>query len=297
MKAHSSSQSSDRRSKLPCLLFPEVPFPESSAPESSVSKSSRSQFIPALNRLGSFCGLAAQLLQFGLHPFVFSLVALFFKHLRPTMQCNGPAGCSRLLPEAKVAPTHRSADRRRYGAMLNTFAGLVVTITYISGAAASEIAVKEIRTGEYEFVLTDPITMSEREARSKIANAAIVTCKGRNPVLGKYHFNSEELISGDEQPSLESKGFRFVQEVSCSSSAIAPDSVRVSVLHGEEERRKVEGEVRGKSERYFKLIASREFDGARALLDFRGLSVSRKDWVDQRSAFQAVAGEPVHISI
>ena len=33
---------------------------------------------------------------------------------RPTMQCNGPAGCSRLLPEAKVAPTHRSADRRRW---------------------------------------------------------------------------------------------------------------------------------------------------------------------------------------
>lgn len=114
VKAHSSSQSSGRRSQLPCLLFPEVAFPESSAPKSSVSKSSRSQFIPTFNRLGSFCGLAAQLLQFGLHPFVFSLVALFFKHLRPTMQCIGPAGCSHLLPEAKAAPTHRAADRRRY---------------------------------------------------------------------------------------------------------------------------------------------------------------------------------------
>ena len=33
---------------------------------------------------------------------------------RPTMQCIGPAGCSRLLLEVKVAPTHRSADRRRW---------------------------------------------------------------------------------------------------------------------------------------------------------------------------------------
>ncbi len=114
VKAHPSSQSSDRRSQLPCLLFPEVPSRASSAPESSVSKSSRSQFTPVFNRLGSFCGLAAKFLQFGLHSFLFSLVALYFKHLRPTMQCIGPAGCSRLLPEAKVAPTHRSADRRRY---------------------------------------------------------------------------------------------------------------------------------------------------------------------------------------
>ena len=116
VKAHSSSQSSGRRSQLPCLLFPEVPFPASSAPGSSVFMSSGSKIILAFGRFGSLGGFAALLFQFGLHSFLFSLVALFFKHLRPTMQCNGPAGCSRLLPEAKVAPTHRSADRRRCAA-------------------------------------------------------------------------------------------------------------------------------------------------------------------------------------
>ena len=37
-----------------------------------------------------------------------------FPSIRPTMQCIGPAGCSRLLLCAKVAPTHRSADCRRW---------------------------------------------------------------------------------------------------------------------------------------------------------------------------------------
>ena len=114
VKAHSSSQSAGGRSQLPCLLFPEVPFPASSAPGSSVFMSSGSKITLAFGRFGSLGGFAALLLQFGLHSLLFSLVALFFKHLRPTMQCIGPAGCSRLLPEAKVAPTHRAADCRRY---------------------------------------------------------------------------------------------------------------------------------------------------------------------------------------
>jgi hypothetical protein len=32
---------------------------------------------------------------------------------RPTMQCIGPAGCSRFLLYVKVAPTHRAADCER----------------------------------------------------------------------------------------------------------------------------------------------------------------------------------------
>ena len=76
--------------------------------------SSGSKIILAFGRFGSLVCFALLLLQFGSHTSVSSLAALFFKHLRPTMQCNGPAGCSRLLLYAKVAPTHRSADRRRW---------------------------------------------------------------------------------------------------------------------------------------------------------------------------------------
>ena len=76
--------------------------------------SSGSKIILAFGQFGSLGGFAVLLLQFGLYSSPFSLVALFFNHLRPTMQCIGPAGCSRLLLYAKVAPTHRSADRRRW---------------------------------------------------------------------------------------------------------------------------------------------------------------------------------------
>ena len=116
VKSHSSSQSSGGRSQLLCLLFPEVPFPALSTPGCSMFMSSGSKIILAFRRFGSLGGFPALLLQFGLHPSLFSLVALVFKHLRPTMQCIGPAGCSRLLPEAKVAPTHRAADCRRWAA-------------------------------------------------------------------------------------------------------------------------------------------------------------------------------------
>jgi hypothetical protein len=38
------------------------------------------------------------------------VICIVADRFRPTMQCIGPAGCSRLLLCAKVAPTHRAAD-------------------------------------------------------------------------------------------------------------------------------------------------------------------------------------------
>jgi hypothetical protein len=42
------------------------------------------------------------------------IICIVVDRFRPTMQCIGPAGCSRLLLCAKVAPTHRAADCRRW---------------------------------------------------------------------------------------------------------------------------------------------------------------------------------------
>jgi hypothetical protein len=42
------------------------------------------------------------------------VICIVAERFRPTMQCIGPAGCSRLLLCAKVAPTHRAADCRRW---------------------------------------------------------------------------------------------------------------------------------------------------------------------------------------
>lgn len=69
------------------------------------------------------------------------------------------------------------------------------------------------------------------------------------------------------------------------------------MLEGAEEARKVQDEVKRKSEEYFRLIASRQVDEAITQVAVAGMGGNEADWKSEKLSFQGIAGEPVEISV
>jgi hypothetical protein len=155
---------------------------------------------------------------------------------------------------------------------------------------------REVQPGTYEFVLTNPTALSESEAMAHIAKAAASTCKGMTPVLGRYRYEAKEAIGGGDLSSREPNTFRFVQEVSCVPGTQVQTGERRPTLQNEEESRRVQNEVKLKSEAYFQLIASKRIDEAFAQVAAR-MGVNEARWKSDKLSFQAMAGEPLAISI
>ena len=188
-----------------------------------------------------------------------------------------------------------AADFERYGAIMNVFVTLLAGIFWISSASAAEVSVRQVQPGTYEFVLTNPTPLSESDARARIAEAAASTCKGLTAVPGRWRYESKEAIGGGDPLSRET--FRFVLEVSCVPGAQVQSGVRRPTLQNEEESRRIQNEVKLKSEAYFRLIASKQIDEALTQVAIARMGVDEARWKSDKLSFQAMAGEPLEISI
>ena len=186
----------------------------------------------------------------------------------------------------------RAPQPRRYGAIMNVLVMLLAGIIWMSSASAAEISVRQIQPGTYEFVLTNPTALSESEARAGIAEAAASTCKGLTAVPGRWRYESKEGIGGGDRET-----FRFVLEVSCVPGAQKQAGERRPTLQNEEESRRVQNEVKLKSEAYFQLIASKRIEEAVTQVAIARMGVNEARWKSDKLSFQAMAGEPLEISI
>lgn len=179
---------------------------------------------------------------------------------------------------------------------MNVIVILLAGIIWTSSAIAAEVTVRQVQPGKYEFVLTSPTVLSESEASAYITESATSTCKDTSPVLGRYKYEAREtIISGDHPP--EPNKFRFVQEVFCVPGVLAQTGERLPTLKNEEEYRRVQHEVKLKSEKYFKLIASKQTDEAVRQVAMDRMGVSEAGWKDDKESFQAMAGELIEVSI
>ena len=183
----------------------------------------------------------------------------------------------------------------RYGAIMNVFVTLLSWIVGISIASAAEVSVRQVQPGTYEFVLTNPTALSESEARAGIAEAAASTCKGLTAVPGRWRYESKEAIGGGDP--LPRETFRFVLEVSCVPGAQVQTGERRPTLQNEEESRRVQNEVKLKSEAYFRLIASKRIDEALTKVAIARMGVNEAKWKSDKLSFLAMAGEPLEFSI
>ncbi|MBC7984313.1 MAG: hypothetical protein H7Y02_10720, partial [Candidatus Obscuribacterales bacterium] len=180
---------------------------------------------------------------------------------------------------------------------MNVFVTLLAGVIWLSSAVAAEVSVRQVQPGKYEFVLTNPTALSESEAMAEIAKAAASPCKGITPVLGKYRYEAKEAIGGGGLSSREPDTFRFVQEVSCVPGAQVQTGERRPTLQNEEESRRVQSEVKLKSEAYFQLIASKRVDEALTQVAVARMGVNEAKWKSDKLSFQTMAGEPLEISI
>lgn len=167
----------------------------------------------------------------------------------------------------------------------------------MSSASAAEVSVREIQQGTYEFVLTNPTTLTESEAMAHIAKAASSICKDITAVPGKWRFEAKEAIGSGEPSPREPNTFRFVQEISCVSGSQVQTGKRRPTLQNEEESRRAQNEVKLKSEAYFQFIASKRIDEAFAHIAAARMGVNEARWKSDKLSFQAMAGEPLEISI
>ena len=173
---------------------------------------------------------------------------------------------------------------------------LIAGALSIQAACAAQIGVRQLRENEFEFVLTNPVSLSESEARALIAGVAANVCKGLTPALGKYRFESTEAI-GQDAPADGSEGFRFVQEVSCVPGSAGPAESRLPTLSTPEESQRVQDDVRLWSEAWFRLIADKRVDDAYEQMSAGSRGGDEAAWKRDMLSFQATAGKPLQISI
>ena len=190
-----------------------------------------------------------------------------------------------------------AADAERYGAIMNLLLTLMAGAIWLSSASAAEVSVREVQPGTYEFVLTHPTALSESEAMNHVAKAATSTCKEMTAVPGKWKYEAKEAIVGGNRSSREADMFRFVQEVSCAPGAQVQTGEHRPTLLNEEESRRVQNDVKLKSEAYFQFIASKRVDQALTQVAVARMGVNEVSWKNEKMSFQAMAGEPLEISI
>jgi hypothetical protein len=163
-----------------------------------------------------------------------------------------------------------------------------------SPASAAGVSVRQVQQNTYEFVLTNPTPLSEKEAQARIAISAASICKDLTPVQGKYRFEAHEKIGGG---ATSDEPYRFVQEVSCVRGARAEASERRPTLQSAAEARQVQEEIGRKSEAYIRLIAAGRLDEAYAQVSAASTGVDEATWKSANRSFRETAGEPLRISI
>ena len=185
---------------------------------------------------------------------------------------------------------------------VKTAQGLAPVLAFIAGALsiqaafAAQIGVRQLRENEFEFVLTNPVSLSESEAQSLIAGVAANVCKGLTPAVGKYRFESTEAI-GRDAPADGPEGFRFTQEVSCVPGSARPAESRLPTLSTPEASRSVQDDIRLRSEAWFRLITDKRVDEAYEQMSAGSRGGDEAAWKRDMLSFQATAGKPLQISI
>jgi hypothetical protein len=190
----------------------------------------------------------------------------------------------------------RAAQINRYVARVCVAITLVGYALCASDVRAAEVAVRERESNSYELTLTNQTPLSEREAQALIANAALSICKGLEPKLGKYRFESNQAL-GDGVPSREVPPFVFVQDVTCDSAPMAQVAKRVPTLKSTEDAQRVREDIKGRSEAYFRLLTANRFDDAYSQLNESALGLNKAKWTRDQRAFQLLAGDPRSIAV
>jgi hypothetical protein len=80
-------------------------------------------------------------------------------------------------------------------------------------------------------------------------------------------------------------------------AAQAPLVERRPTLQSAEESRRIQEEIRARTEAHFRLLAANRLDEAYAQVDARSMGQDEQAWKRARQSFQALAGEPVKLSI
>jgi hypothetical protein len=190
----------------------------------------------------------------------------------------------------------RAAQLNRYGARAVAVITLVGCTSSASDVRAAEIAVRKLESNAYELTLTNQTPLDEREARAHIANAAQSICKGLEPVLGKYRFESKQPLGGGTL-SREPATYVFVQDVTCGSATKAQVAKRAPTLRSSQDAQRVHNDIKSRSEAYFRLLAEKQFDDAYSQMNESALGLDRAKWTRDQQAFQSLAGDLRSIGI
>ena len=190
----------------------------------------------------------------------------------------------------------RAAQLNRYGAVIGLPLAMAICATWNTTACAQEISVRQLQQNSYEVVLTNQSKLDEREAQAYIAKAAVPLCGELSPVLGKYRFESKEAV-GTGVLSREPTSFRFAQEVSCLPVSLTAPSHFPQKPTSPEEIDRARADITKMSEKYFHLLAAKKFDLAYSELREGATGPDKAAWVRDKQAFQALAGDPIAISI
>jgi hypothetical protein len=148
---------------------------------------------------------------------------------------------------------------------------------------------------QYEILGGNP-GLTERQARIQVATVAQSLCGKLVPVLGPFQFEANERIP-DAGNSGGSRSFRFAQQVSCVPGVKQAPAERRPTLRSADEVRRAEEEIRTRTEAYFRLLAANRLDEAYAQVDRPALAANEESWKRDRKAFQALAGEPLQLTI
>jgi len=190
----------------------------------------------------------------------------------------------------------RAAQLKRCGSIIGLPLAMATCATWNTTSYAQEISVRQLQQNSYEVVLTSQSILDEREAQAYIAKAAVPICRGLSPVLGKYRFESKGAL-GTGVLSREPTSFRFAQEVSCSPVSLTAPTYRPQKPASSDDIERARADITKMSEEYFRLLAAKRFDGAYSELREGAIGPDKTTWVRDRQAFQALAGDPIAISI
>ena len=193
----------------------------------------------------------------------------------------------------------QAADQRERSSATSTIVPILIVCTlWTSGATALEISARSLEQGGFELTLTNSSRLDERTALAYVAQAATSVCGTLTPVLGKYKFESKEVL-GTNVREAEGPAFRFVQEVSCvaGTSAARPPPPPPPTLGSPEEERHVRDEILKASEGYFRLLDDGKVEQAYALMAQTSAGPDKATWMAGKQSFHSVAGSLKSVSI
>lgn len=164
----------------------------------------------------------------------------------------------------------------------------------INGAVTPSqyIDVKEIGEGRYEFTLTADAAMEVAEAQHLLWSQVVETCDGAEAQYGRYRFDSKTPI-GDGADTATKPIFKFVQEVSCGSSAAPDPLVRDTIgIYREDSTQELNSFISRISTDYMAKRSQGAIDEAYAALsqDMRSYSTF-DEWAKQVKMFNEMAGK------